>query len=396
MKVVLLSGGRGSRLWPLSTNDTPKQFIKIGNEGKTMLKETFDLVNNRENDLYIATCEQYVESIKNELNDFKNIIVEPQAIGTFPAILNIVVYFYHQKNYNPEEIISIIPIDHKVNDKFYEILKVAKEEIIISNSNICLIGIKPTFISTQYGYIQSSNGIISEFIEKPNKEIAEELIKQNALWNSGVLILKLGNLVKLAKEYIDIESYEKFIENYINLPHNSFDKEFLEKEKNISIVKSPYEWEDLGTWEILSEKMTKPDKFNTSIINFENKKILNEGVEDIILINSIDGIKIVNKNKPKNKYQSWGSLEIINCYESDDYQINITKININKGEKLNCPRNLSVNWYIKAGQGQINIDNVSKKIKPGDVLKIEKKQKLLLKVFDNLEIIEVAYGKPGD
>lgn len=303
MKIVLLSGGKGKRLWPLSTDDMPKQFIPIFDNYSSMLKKTYDLnlKKNKKEDIYVATGYEYEEKIKVELFNFDNFIFEPAYIGTFGAILNVAVYLSENKNISLDEIVSIVPIDHDVDENFYNILFDAQNKILNDECSICLIGIEPSFPSCQYGYIIENNGVVESFCEKPNVEKAKSILLQKALWNSGIVVFRLRKIIEIAKNYCLYDTYNDFYNKYQLLPHSSFDKEVLEKEKNIAVVRSSLRWNDLGTWEILAYKMSKPDEYNTNIINFENKKIVNEGVEDAIIINTVNGIKIIKKQVDKEK-----------------------------------------------------------------------------------------------
>ena len=297
MKYVLMSGGKGKRLWPLSTDEKPKQFIKVFGRA-CMLENTYNkLVKNfKKKDVYIATSSEYIDLTKETLPNFKNIIIEKEAIGTFGAILNVAIYLKKVKDASDDEIVSILPIDHDIDDSFYTVLTEAEDYIKNSDINLCLIGVKPTRPATQYGYIIEENGIINEFKEKPNEELAKEYIKKGALWNSGVVVFKLKEILDIASNYLSYESYDEFALKYNTLPHISFDYEVLEKSDNVGIVVYDGHFEDIGTWENIANKLSESDEYNTNIINSEEKTIINDGVKNIIVINTKDGIRIIPKN----------------------------------------------------------------------------------------------------
>ena len=297
MKYVLMSGGKGKRLWPLSTDEKPKQFIKVFGRA-CMLENTYNkLVKNfKKKDVYIATSSEYIDLTKETLPNFKNIIIEKEAIGTVGAILNVAIYIKKVKDASDDEIVSILPIDHDIDDSFYTVLTEAEDYIKNSDINLCLIGVKPTRPATQYGYIIEENGIINEFKEKPNEELAKEYIKKGALWNSGVVVFKLKEILDIASNYLSYESYDEFALKYNTLPHISFDYEVLEKSDNVGIVVYDGHFEDIGTWENIANKLSESDEYNTNIINSEEKTIINDGVKNIIVINTKDGIRIIPKN----------------------------------------------------------------------------------------------------
>lgn len=260
MQIVLLSGGKGKRLWPISTDKVPKQFIKLFLNASSMLSRTYKLVlkNSSKEKIYIATGREYAANVKHEIKDFDNFIFEPDYIGTFGAILNVAVFL--NENSNNDDIVSIVPTDHNVDNNFYDVLYEAEKLLKDSSTDICLIGIKPTFPSEQFGYILHKKNEVISFSEKPKEDTAVSLIDKGALWNSGIVVFKLKSIINIAKKYFNYKNYEDFLNNYSNLPHNSFDKEVLEKNKNISIIKCDKEWNDLGTWEVLAPMISKPDQ----------------------------------------------------------------------------------------------------------------------------------------
>ena len=387
MKFVLLSGGKGKRLWPLSTDSVPKQFIPLFEDSNSMLKKTYNSVlsiSDRE-DIYIATLKEYENEIKNEIPNFENFIFEPSCIGTFGAILNIAAYLKEIKKIPDNEIIAVAPIDHDVDSSFYNIINDAESLMNKNNSDICLIGIKPTFISKNYGYIINSNDIVLSFKEKPNIEEASELISKGALWNSGIIIFRLDKIIKVLKKYQKYSSYEEFLDNYISLPHTSFDIEVLEKEKNISILHSDHHWNDLGTWGVLSSKLSKEDKYNTNIINFEDKEIKNEGVCNSIIVNTKDGIKLMSKDTLNYNFCEWGYYEILNKFTN----LIIKRLIILPNKDIELEENINKEWFVLSGSGQITIDGNNMNINSSDTLKIEKDKKYIVHSITKLEIIEI-------
>ena len=261
-------------------------------------------------------------------------------------------------------------------------------------SDICLIGIKPTFPSTQYGYILNSKNKVTSFKEKPNIETAIELIENNALWNSGIVVFRLEKILKIAKNYLNYFSYNDFLNNYDLLPHQSFDIEVLEKEKKLLVISCESYWNDLGTWERLSSKISKPDEFNTNIINFENKKIINEGINNSIIVNTNNGIRLIKKTEDNNVFRGWGYYSVLNNFDSDVIHIKIKKLTIfhDKNISYQYHNHRIEEWFVLKGKGEVIIDGKYQKINTGSVLKIGNKVKHSIKAINTLEIIEVQYG----
>lgn len=396
MKIVLLSGGKGKRLWPLSTDNVPKQFVPLFNDASSMLKKTYDSIveNYGVNNIYIATGNGYKDEVLNEIKEFKNFILEPAYIGTFGAILNIAIYLKEIEKISNDEIISIVPIDHDVDKKFYKILVDAKKTIENEKSDICLIGIKPTFPSTQYGYIINSNNRVLSFKEKPDIELAAKFIVDNALWNSGIVNFRLGKILQIAKQYLNYSSYDDFLNKYTLLPHKSFDTEVLEKESNLLVISCDAHWNDLGTWDRLSSKISTSDDYNTNVINFENKKVVNEGIENAIIVNTHNGIKLMKKNINNNVFRQWGYYEVLNVFDNDPIYIKIKKLTIidNRNISYQYHNHRSEEWFVLKGFGEVIIDGKCSKIKSGDIIKVNKKVKHSIRALKTLEIVEVQYG----
>ena len=395
MKVVLLSGGSGTRLWPVSTENCPKQFIPLFKDDESMLLTTFRSVKKNYSSIYIATQNSYVDLIKKQIQEKVNFISEPDRIGTFGAILNIANYFKYVENLEDEDIISVVPTDHDVNSDFYKSLSIASSYLKSNDNNICLIGIKPTIPSIQYGYILHKNSKIKKFIEKPDLENAKKLINKNALWNSGILVFKLKYMIDISKNYLEYKTYEEFIEMYNKLPKNSFDKEVLEKIKNIGIIETNSSWNDLGTWETLSKKISLPDKYNTNIINFEDKKIKNNGVSDAIIVNSNNGILLIKKNVNEIFWRQWGNFKIIDKYEDKKNCIKIKLLNIFKDKNISYQYHNFRNetWFILNGFGEVILDKKIFNIQSGDVIQIPKQKLHSIKASEDIQIIEVQYGE---
>ena len=395
MKIVLLSGGKGKRLWPVSTDKAPKQFVKIFKDSTNMLERTIKEIKKieEEDNIFVATSYEYKKEIKKYTKK-KNIILEPGMIGTFGAILNIAVHLKYNNNCNDDEIVSVVPIDHDVSNDFYKILNKA-EERINDDTEICLIGINPTYPSTQYGYILTNNGYVDSFKEKPTTEEAVELISNNALWNSGLLVFRLDKILNIASKYLKFHNYKEFNEKYLTLPHISFDYEVLEKEKKLAVVKSLSSWNDIGTWEVLADKIKPADEHNTNIINFEQKEIRNKGVENSILVNSPYGILLTPKKNQKQVYRTWGFYEVLDNYDCEDFHLKIKKLTIlpNKNISYQYHNIRGENWFILKGNGETIINGQKNKIKAGDIINISKKEKHSIKAINTLEIIEVQYGK---
>ncbi|MBQ2205175.1 MAG: mannose-1-phosphate guanylyltransferase, partial [Lachnospiraceae bacterium] len=213
MNIILLSGGSGTRLWPLSNEVRSKQFLKIlkndnGNK-ESMIQRVFRMIKlvDKDSNIVIATSENQVPQIIASLSNNVNISIEPCRKDTFPAI-SLSCFYLEKSGVNLEESVIVTPVDSFVDDSFFK--KFVELSRNVNNANLTLLGIKPTYPSEKFGYILP-NG---EFIEKPSSDVAKELINKGALWNGGVFAFKLGYMIGKAKEILKYNTYNDLLDNY--------------------------------------------------------------------------------------------------------------------------------------------------------------------------------------
>lgn len=435
MNYILLSGGSGKRLWPLSNEIRSKQFIKIlkNDDGtyESMVQRVYRQIKNVDNhaNVTIATSNTQVPTLKNQLGDNINISIEPCRKDTFPAIVLACMYLKDVQNVDLNDTVVISPVDPYVDDKYFLCLKELDDKMKSSKNNIGLIGIKPTYPSEKYGYIvpagESSASlncrgehcepelVVDKFVEKPSESRAKELIANGALWNGGVFCFKLKYIIDKAHELIDFTDYNDLYNKYESLTKISFDYAVVEKETNIDVVKYDGEWKDIGTWNTLTEVMTEStignaiidDKSkNTSVINELNLPVIAMGLNDIVIAASHDGIFVSNKgessynkplvekldNRPMYEERAWGDFQVLDIYKNS-----LTKhLFIKEGKSISYQKHNRRDevWTIIDGNGLFVLDDVEKNIKAGDVLIIKKGQKHMLKAIKDLHFIEVQYG----
>ena len=416
MEIVLLSGGSGKRLWPLSNDNRSKQFLKVlkhNNEYESMVQRVYRQINETLNDvnITISTSISQKAILEKQLNNNVDIVCEPSRRNTFPAILLAAAHLYLNKNVDLNETITILPIDSYVENTYFENLLKMDEIIKNNKANICLLGIKPTYPSEKYGYIIKKDKI--EFKEKPNKELASEYINQSALWNGGVFCLKLNYLIDYLKKYIEFNNFEDVINNFDKLEKTSFDYAVLEKEENIDVIEYNGCWKDLGTWNTLTEEIedkigkviTSEDCINTSIVNELNIPVVALGLKDIVVATSPDGILVSNKDKSSHlnnyldqitdriKYEEriWGKYVVL---EETDKKL-VKTIYIDKGKNISYQKHTYRDevWTIVSGNGLFILDDEIREVKENDVLFISKGTKHAIKAITDLELVEVQLGK---
>ena len=342
MNIVLLSGGSGTRLWPLSNEVRSKQFLKIlrteDGQHESMVQRMYRMIKKISpySRIVIATSKNQVASIKNQLNEKVDISIEPCRRDTFPAIALSVAYLHDIIGVSAEDSVVICPVDPLVDEGYFRILK--KMYDVAGESNLTLMGIKPTYPSEKYGYIILDNESAT-FKEKPDLETAIKYIGRGALWNGGVFSFKISYLLTKVKELCEYNTYEQLYNNYASFTKISFDYAIAEHEKSIRVIEYSGEWKDLGTWNTFTEAMH--DEIGGNGIlgeNCENVHIVNElsipivglGLKNVVIAASPDGILVADKhassflkkyvpeNRPMFEKRDWGEYRVLDYQSYDD------------------------------------------------------------------------------
>lgn len=426
MNIILLSGGSGTRLWPLSNEIRSKQFIKLfktGREGEpyeSMVQRVFRQITEVSSDasVTIATSKSQVSAIKNQLGSKVSVCVEPCRRDTFPAIALAAAYLHDVKDVALDESVVVCPVDPYVEDSYYEAVVELAKLAKLGDTNLTLMGIEPTYPSEKYGYIipAASQNVspVSEFKEKPSTENAEKYIARGALWNAGVFAFKLGYIISKAHELIGFTDYNDLFGKYENLPKISFDYAVVEKEPSIQVMRYVGEWKDIGTWNMLTEVMTEPVKGNalldetcenTNVINELDIPVLGMGLKDLIIAVSGDGILVADKErsgymKPyvekisteiKFAEKSWGTYTVIDALPG----AMTVKIGLKSGGKMTYHSHELRDecWNIIDGEGEAVVDGKTIPVKKGSTVSIPRGTKHTLLAKTDMTVIEVQTGE---
>lgn len=426
MKIILLSGGSGTRLWPLSNDIRSKQFLKLlkdeNNEPESMVQRVYRQIRQTgiDDDLVIATGKNQKDSIQSQLGNLVDTILEPERRDTFPAIALASSYLYYKKDMDENEAIIVLPVDPYAELKYFDTLKGLQKIIESDSAKIGLMGIKPTYPSAKYGYIlrNRETGVVKGFQEKPSEEYAKTLIEDGAMWNSGVFAFKVSYIMDILRNYISFHSFEDVRNQYTKLPKISFDYEVVENEQSISMVEYDGIWKDLGTWNTLTEVMDNntigkvilsEDSKNTHVINELDIPITVLGGHDMVIAASPDGILVSDKHessklknyvndlskRPMYEESGWGDSKVLDFSENEDGSSTLTKsIFIKAGKALHYQQHAVRDeiWTIIDGIGDIVIDNHVRNVRRGDVAYILKGQKHSIRAVTNLRLIEVGIG----
>lgn len=423
MNIVLLSGGSGQRLWPLSNDIRSKQFIKIFRKADGTLESMVQRVYRQiktvdpEAVVTIATSKSQVSAINNQLGENVGISVEPYRRDTFPAIALAAAYLKDVQGVAENEAIVICPVDPYVEKDYFEALQDLCKRARESDANLVLMGIEPTYPSEKYGYIipETAKQLsrVTMFREKPTKEVAQDYIAQGALWNGGVFALRLGYVLKRAHELIEFTDYEDLFQKYDTLQKISFDYAVVEKEPEIEVMRFAGTWKDLGTWNTLTEAMDSncvgegvlnDTCENVHVVNELNVPILCMGLKDIVVAASPEGILVSDKEQSSyikpyvNQFdqqvmfaeKSWGSFRVLDVR---DHSMTI-KVTLNPGHRMNYHSHDFRNevWTVIAGEGRAVIDDVEQNVKVGDVLTMKAGCKHTIIADTELQVIEVQIG----
>ncbi|NMO95716.1 sugar phosphate nucleotidyltransferase [Paenibacillus lemnae] len=434
MQIVLLSGGSGHRLWPLSNETRSKQFLKIlNNESGTresMVQRVWSQLGqmNLQQSAMVATGKSQVELLQNQLGYEVEMIVEPERRDTFPAIALAACYLYSVKGVSLDEVAAVLPVDPYVENHFFQKVQDLEALLQESGADLGLIGVTPDHPSSKFGYIvpagheAASNGAsyyhVSHFVEKPDEQQARHLMEQSALWNCGVFAFRLGYIIQYLIDHSLPIQYDEMLRQYGRMDKISFDYAVVEQAQHIVAI--PYQgvWKDLGTWDVLTEEIHTPlvgkgtlteDSFNTHIINELDIPITVIGAPNLIVAASPDGILVSDKNasmrikevlqfgdqRPMYEERRWGRYRVLDYIKYPSGSEVLTKrICILQGKNLSYQYHLlrSEVWTVVSGRGEMILDGEIRSLETGDVIVIPAQAKHSLRAATDLEIIEVQTG----
>lgn len=432
MNIILLSGGSGKRLWPLSNDIRSKQFIKIfrkpdhnipmGTEYtgdyESMVQRIYRQIKTVDPDatVTIATSKSQVSAIHNQLGPDVGISVEPCRRDTFAAIALATAYLHDVKGVPADEAVVVCPVDPYVEESYFRTLEEMCHAAQQGSENLVLMGIQPTYPSEKYGYIKpmERDGKRSwGFTEKPTKEKAEEYIKEGALWNGGVFAYKLSYVLEKSHDLLGTSSYEELFRGYAGLKKISFDYAVVEQETSIEVLRYDGTWKDLGTWNTLTEAMEEctvgdvrlnDTCNNVHVINELGLPILVMGLKDAVVSASPEGVLV--SDKEQSSYikpfvdaidqqvmfaeKSWGSYRVLDV-EEDSLTVKVT---LNPGHRMNYHSHEKRDeiWNVIRGSGRTIVDGIEQPVKPGDVITMSAGCKHTVIADTELQLIEVQLG----
>ena len=431
--VILLSGGSGSRLWPLSNEARSKQFLKVLRDAdgaaQSMVQRVVAQLRRELADvrLVIATSEAQVPSIEAQLDGAYSLVVEPERRDTAPAIMLAGAYLHDELGLADDEPLVVMPIDSFVDDRYFKLVSELEDTVRANAADIVLLGVKPTHPSSKFGYIvpredaEENEGAalpVETFVEKPDQAHAEDLLARGALWNCGVFAFRLGYLRSKAAQFIDASSYEEMQARYSEFPKISFDYAVVEHASSISVV--PYDgmWKDLGTWNTLTSEMRDEvagrvitdGARGTYVINELTIPLVTLGINDAVVVATPDGILVADKDASANmkpyvqraaedramcEHRRWGEYRVLDhaCY-SDGARSLTKHLRIDEGCQISYQRHARRDeiWTIVDGSGEVALDGVVTPVTRGDSISIAAGSLHAIRALSCLQLVEVQIG----
>ena len=438
MQLILLSGGSGKRLWPLSNDSFSKQFLRLlpspDGTRESMMQRVIRQIKESglKANITIATGETQRDAITSQLKEDVNVITEPERRDTFPAIALASLYLNLKKGCGPDEVVVVMPCDPYTDAEYFTTIGKMAGAVEDGAADLLLMGICPDYPSVKYGYIMPDKNNMAytdsqtapqtiragSFIEKPDIERARKLIAEGALWNGGVFAFKLGYLLKIARGFTNAESFEQARAEYGNFPKISFDYQVAEKARSVAVIPFKGMWKDIGTWDALSEVIGSSiigkgiiDEHteNTNIINRLDIACICIGADNLIIAAGPDGILIADKYKceqvkpyvsafevrPMYEERRWGTYKVIDNFTSADNTHSITKhLYIAAGKSISYQRHFhrAEVWTLVEGKGTLVHNGEVREVKKEDVIHIKKGEMHAIKAVTDLHILEVQIG----
>lgn len=436
MKIILLSGGSGERLWPLSNGSRSKQFLQVMTDEhgcrESMVQRIYRQLSESvdRKDIVIAVDGSQEDSVRRQLGTDVTIVSEPERRGTYPAIMLACSYLWSRGMLQDEEAVAVLPVDTYVENDYFTGLQVMEQAVCSGWADVMLMGVCPTYPSAKYGYLfpgaylseqdKSKAAIpvrkVERFTEKPSETEAAVYMEQGAMWNAGVFVVRTGWLQSLCN--YDLRDYEMLRSRYAQLDKKAFDYCLEQQDLSMGMITYTGKWKDLGTWNTLTEEMQQ--ECSGEVIlgeNCENTHAMNElsipmvvlGAKNMVVAASPDGILVSDKhsssylapyieqvnNRPMYELRKWGEYKVLDYIQYEDGNKSLTKhLTVEKGKSISyqmhhCRDEI---WTIVDGTGELLIDGEVRKVCRGEVAYIRKGQKHAMRALTNLQFIEVQIG----
>lgn len=410
MNVILLSGGSGKRLWPLSNEIRSKQFIKMfrkpdqaaqtgtgGGAYESMVQRVYRQLRAADRDavVTVATSKSQVSAIFSQLGPEVGISAEPCRRDTFPAIALACASLHEVRGVSPDEAVVICPVDPFVEGDYFAALRRLWQYARDGAARLLLLGIAPAYPSEKYGYILPASADelapVRRFQEKPDRETALRYIREGGLWNGGVFACRLSYILERAHQLIDFTGHADLLAKYGTLDRISFDRAVAEHERDLSVLRFSGQWKDLGTWNTLTEAMDESAVGNVRLsgrcvnvhaVNELGIPILAVGLRDVVISASPEGILVADKKESSYikplidemdrqvmfAEKSWGSFRVLDV-EKNSLTIKVTLSPHHRMNYHSHDRRDEV-WTVVQGSGRAVLDGKERPVAAGDIVTI--------------------------
>ena len=433
MQIILLSGGSGKRLWPLSNSTRSKQFLQLlqDPDGKkeSMVQRVVRQISESSlaASVTIATSASQRDFIETQLGTTVDVVTEPERRETFPAIALSASYLASKKDCSRDEVIVVMPCDTYTEERYFDTIAHMASLVEQSVADLVLMGIPTTHASADFGYVlptseasEASYMKVAHFIEKPTEKKAQELIQQGAYWNGGVFAFRLGYIMDLIAKHTPKTTFAELREHYDELPKISFDYEVAEKAASVAVVPFDGKWKDLGDWNALVRELPARamgkvvlgrDVEGTTVINELSLPVVCDGVKNVVVAAGHDGILVCSREsseyikqyvdpihmRPMFEERRWGTYRVLDDTRYIDGSHSLTKsITLHPGKYISYQihHHRTEVWTFVEGEGLFVLDGEVRRVKAGDTVIIPVEHYHSIKALTELTFIEVQMGNP--
>lgn len=424
MRYLLLSGGSGQRLWPLSNELRSKQFLPLfrgpGGEPESMLQRFWRRLRaaDPDADIALAAPEAQLPAIRSQLGEAVRVCPEPCRRDTFPAIALAAAWLRETQGASEQEAVVVCPVDPDVDAGYFRALGAMGRRAETGPAPLVLMGIEPDGPSEQYGYIlpegKEAVSRVGRFQEKPDRQTAGDLLARGALWNGGVFASRLGYLLRCAHARLDFAGYEDLLAGYPALPALSFDRAVVEQEPEIEVIRYRGRWKDLGSWDTLTQALEGPavgravldgSCENVHVVNELDLPVLCVGLKDVVVAAGPDGILAADKTKAggikplvsgldrraRFAETAWGSFRVLDVQEGS----RTLKLTLRAGRRMECHshRRRDEVWTVLSGEGRAVVEGKEQRVAAGDVVAVAAGCRHALLAGTGMQLIEVQLGR---
>ncbi len=396
---IVLAGGSGTRLWPMSRKNCPKQFMRINGSQSPLVKQTVERLKQACNPdkIVVVTNNVYADLFNSAVGELKHMIFEPVGKNTAPAIALGIKYCMDKLKSGRDELVFVSPSDHIIrpSGQFSELLKESCD--MARKGHIITFGVKPTRPETGYGYIKTGTlkdgfGKVESFIEKPSAERASQFLKENYYWNSGMFLFTVGTMLDEFSRHVPAISeffekpYEHMVENFGQMPDVSIDYAVIEKSGSVLTKPLDLYWNDIGSWDSIYEILDKDEEGNAKVgdvvsvdtngsLIIGNKRLIAAvGISDCIIVETDDAVMVckrgetqkvkkivenlrINERREAHEHltidRPWGSFSVLE--EGPSYKIKRIVVKPNQELSLQLHYHRSEHWIVVSGTAKVTI-----------------------------------------